>query len=77
MASLLGVHFQFPPILLRFILRTDIIHLFCFLFGVLLGLDCKKAVPGVYANVATVRDWIDGQIGVIGLDRSYYTYRGN
>lgn len=39
------------------------------------GIDCKKAYPAVYANVALARDWIDGQIRFIGLDTSYYTYR--
>lgn len=39
------------------------------------GLDCNKPVPAVYANVAMARDWIDQQIGFIGLDRNYYTFR--
>jgi len=41
------------------------------------GIGCKEPIPAAYANVALARDWIDGQIGVLGLDRSYYTYRSN
>lgn len=39
------------------------------------GLGCKQSVPGVYVNVALVRDWIDSQIRLLGLDTSYYTFR--
>ncbi|XP_055316155.1 phenoloxidase-activating factor 2 [Sitodiplosis mosellana] len=40
------------------------------------GLGCKRPIPAVYANVAQARDWIDGQMRLIGLDTNYYTFRG-
>lgn len=38
------------------------------------GIGCKENHPGVYANVAMAREWIDSQVRLIGLDTSYYTY---
>lgn len=38
------------------------------------GIGCKEDHPAVYANVALAREWIDGQVRLVGLDTSYYTY---
>lgn len=39
------------------------------------GIGCgENRIPGVYANVALFRNWIDEQMSLQGLDASYYDY---
>lgn len=39
------------------------------------GIGCgENQVPGVYANVAEVRNWIDEQVAAHSIEKSYYTY---
>lgn len=38
------------------------------------GIECgKEGVPGVYANVAKYRDWIDKQMGDLGYSTGSYS----
>lgn len=36
------------------------------------GIGCNEERPAAYANVASVRDWIDQQMNTLGLDTSSY-----
>lgn len=39
------------------------------------GIGCgETGIPGVYANVAMFRNWIDEQLSVRNYDKSYYQY---
>nr|XP_012141187.1 PREDICTED: tryptase-like isoform X2 [Megachile rotundata] len=38
------------------------------------GIGCGDQIPGVYANVAYLRDWIDEQIVFNNLDNTVYNY---
>ncbi|XP_031633227.1 phenoloxidase-activating factor 2-like [Contarinia nasturtii] len=38
------------------------------------GLSCNKPIPGVYANVPSMRIWIDSKMSSLGLGNIYYTY---
>lgn len=37
------------------------------------GIGCNNQLPAVYANVASVRDWIDSNVQQLGFDTSVYS----
>lgn len=39
-------------------------HLFCMLWRI--GIGCGDDVPGIYANIAHAREWIDEQLRLKG-----------
>lgn len=37
------------------------------------GIGCGRPIPGIYTNVAIVRQWIDEVVQFIGFDSKTYT----
>lgn len=37
------------------------------------GIGCNDPIPGVYANVAYLRQWVDEQLNLRGIESSHYT----
>lgn len=38
------------------------------------GRGCGQGIPGIYSNIAVLRDWIDGKMRDQNLDTIYYEY---
>lgn len=37
------------------------------------GVNCGPSAPGIYANVAKARDWIESELNINGLENSCYS----